>query len=87
MSSQFICHLCNNVKIVGSNTIQLINKCYTRNVKLISLPPNCFRLRLDTTNTTKNSNRSIKYAQRTLNLDRKVNVTRCVNNIHPVVPP
>ncbi|EHP84111.1 hypothetical protein GeomeDRAFT_3258 [Geobacter metallireducens RCH3] len=77
----------NPTKEVRPNTVHLINKSNTRNTILISLPPHGLRLGLNTTNRTKDSNRTVKHAQRTLNLNSKVNVARRINNIYAMIAP
>jgi hypothetical protein len=48
------------------------------------LPPNGFRLRLDTGNTVKHGDRAVQNTQRAFDFHRKINVTGRINNINPM---
>ena len=53
----------------------LLTKQNPRHAVLVSLAPDGFRLRLDTSNGVENDNATIEHAQGTLDLNRKVDVT------------
>ena len=67
---------------ISSHFIHFVYKCYSRNRIFISLFPNCFRLRLYSLWTIKNSNSTIKNSKRSFNLYSKVYVTWSVNDIY-----
>src|SRR5690606_13039015 len=50
----------------------------------VGLTPDCFRLRLNTCNTTKYGNSTIKYTQRTFYFSSEIHVSRRINNINTV---
>jgi len=72
---------------VRANSIHLIHESDTRDFVLISLTPDSFRLRLDTLNGVKSGDRTIQHTQGPLDLDRKVYVTRRIDNIDTVFTP
>ena len=76
-----VLHHVDNIVEVGAHDIHLIHIGHARHVVLISLTPNGLRLGLDAALRTKYSDRSVKYAQRALNLNGKVHVAGGVDNI------
>ena len=74
-------------KKISTNSIHFIHKTDSWNIKFISLLPYSFSLRLNTVNSTNDSNCSVQNAQRTFNFCCKINVTWSVNNIYLIVFP
>ncbi len=58
--SKFLPNLPDNIKVVGTDSIHLVNKCNTRNAIFVGLSPYGLRLRFHTANGAKDTNRTIK---------------------------
>ena len=70
---------------IGADHIHLIDECHTRNIVLICLSPDIFRLRLNTTLCSKNTYRSVKDTQGTFNFNREVYMAWRINDIDTVL--
>ena len=70
---------------VRADTVHLVDERQTRHVVFRRLAPDCFRLRLDAGHTIENRDSAIEYAQRALHLRRKIDVSRRVNNVDPLL--
>ena len=77
-------HLHDTVE-VGAHDVHLVDIGHTRNLIFLSLTPNRFGLGLNAALRAENRDGAVEYAERTLNLDREVNVARCVNDIDAVL--
>ena len=82
----FLHHVDNMVEICAHD-VHLVYIYHTRYMILVSLTPNGFRLRLNASLSAKDGNRTVKNAERTLNFNSKVNVTRCVDDVDTVTLP
>src|SRR6185503_17836377 len=71
----------------GTCAVELINKANTRNTVFIGLTPNRFRLGLYARDAVKHGNGTVKHAERTFNLHRKIDVARRINNVNAVFLP
>ncbi len=67
--------------------VDLVDETHTGHLVLFCLTPHCFRLRLDTLLTVENDDTAVKYPERSLYLDGKVHVPRCVDDIDMVSLP
>ena len=67
--------------------IHLVDVRYTGNVILVRLTPNRFGLRLDAAFRTESGYRAVEYAERSFDLDRKVDVSRGVDDVYSVAFP
>ncbi len=72
---------------IGANAIHLVDEANTRNVILVGLAPNRFRLRLHAGNGVEHRDRAIEHAQGALHLGREIHVARRVDDIDLHVPP
>ena len=70
---------------VGAHNVHFVNVNHSRNVVVVSLAPNGFRLRFNTALSAHNGNRTVEYTERTLNFNSKVNVSRCVDDVNSVL--
>ncbi len=87
VSVQTVFHHLNNSEKVSTVHIHLIYISDTRNAVFVRLLPYSFTLRLYTTTSTENRNRTVQNLQTTLNLDSEVYVSRCVDNVNLVAFP
>ena len=72
---------------IGTHYVHFINIDHAGYFIFVSLMPNGFRLRLNTALCAKHGYRTVKHTQRTLNFNRKVNVSGGVDNIDTMVFP
>ncbi len=82
ISTKFFLNLLNDAKEIGAGTIHFIYKSNARHNIFIGLSPHCFRLRFNTSYSTKNSHRSIENPERAFYFNRKINVPWCINDIN-----
>ncbi len=61
--SQTFFNLFDNAQEISTGAVHLVDKGHARHLVLVCLPPDCFRLRLDTTNGTKNGDCPVEYPQ------------------------
>ena len=87
ISFQAVFHHLHSIKKIRSNSIHFIHECNSRNAVFICLAPHRFRLRFNTTDRTKKSNCSVEHTQRSFDLGCKINVSRSINYINPMVIP
>src|SRR5664280_1498755 len=80
--SKFFLNLLNDTKEVSAGSIHFIYKGNTWHNIFIGLSPYCFRLRLNTSYSTKNSYSAIKNPERAFYFNRKINMPRSINNIN-----
>ena len=69
---------------VSTHGVHLVDVHHTGDFVLISLTPDGLRLRLDTALSSQNGHRTVQDAQRTLDLNREVNVARGVDDVDAV---
>ena len=72
---------------VCAHDIHLVDVYHTGNIVMVCLSPNCLGLRLNAALGTQYGHTAVKNAERTLDLDGKVNVTRGINDIDPGIAP
>src|SRR5690606_10022843 len=78
---KFLSDFRNTVFIVRTHTVHLVDESKARNFVFIGLCPNRFRLRLNTRDGVEDSDRPIKNAKRSLYFNRKVYVSRGIDNV------
>ena len=66
---------------VGARTVHLVHVADTGYVVFVGLTPYRLRLGLDTAHSAERGNGAVKYAQRTLHLDREVDVSRSIDQV------
>ena len=66
---------------VCAHDIHFVNECHTRDVVLVSLSPNIFRLWLNAAFCTENTYSSVEHSQRTLYFNCEINMSRSINDI------
>lgn len=76
-----ITYLVENLPWISSHSVQFVDECNPRNFIPPHLPINSYWLALDTTNTTKDENGTIKNTQGALYFNGKVHMTRSINDI------
>src|SRR5215470_1250932 len=69
----------------GTGAIQFVNETDSGHTILVSLTPDCFRLRFDSSNTVKYRYGAVQHAKRALDFHGEVNVTWRVDDIDPVI--
>src|SRR5438445_11622680 len=66
---------------ISAHLIHLVDEGNPRYMIPLTLPPNGFGLGLDPVTRVKNDNRTIEDAQRALHFHRKIDMTRCIDDI------
>ena len=84
---ELVAHLLHDALELRADAIHLVDKCDPRHAVLVGLAPDGFRLRLDAANRAEHRDRAVEHAQRALDLDREIDVSRRVDNIDAVVAP
>ena len=82
-----VLHHMNYIVEICAHNVHLIYISHSGYMIVVSLTPNGFRLRLNTALCAENGYGTVKYAKRTLNFNRKVNVSGGVDNIDTVLFP
>src|SRR5215475_1657639 len=72
---------------VGADAVELVDEGDARHAVLVRLAPHGLRLRLDPADAAEHRDRSVEDAQRALDLDREVDVSRGVDDVDAVVLP
>ena len=85
VSAEYFFNLSNNVKEVSTWAVHFINVTDTRHIIFIGLAPNCFRLRLNATNSTESSYGAIEDTKRAFYFDGEVYVSRGVNKVYTIL--
>jgi hypothetical protein len=70
-----------------ASAIHLVDEADARHGIFISLPPHCLRLRLNACNGIEDDDAPVEYAQRALDLDGEVDVTRRIDDVDPMTVP
>ena len=83
--TQALFQLVDNHEEISTGTVHLVDEDHARHFVLIGLAPYSFGLGLNAGRTTQYNNRTIKYAQRTLNFDREVNVSWGIDNVNTML--
>src|SRR5262245_7276605 len=65
--------------------IHFVHKCYARNVVLICLTPDCFRLWLHTDYIVEYCDCSVENAQRAFDFNCEIHVSRSIDDIDSIV--
>ena len=78
-------YLFNNTQEVGASAIHLIDEYQARHFIFVTLPPDRFRLRLNTTDRTENGYSPVKNPQAALNFDREVDVSWRINDVNAML--
>ena len=86
-SAQLILHHAKDAVEVGSDPVHLVDKGDARDVVLVGLPPDRFRLGLHAANATEYGDGAIQNSQRTFHLDGEVNMARGVDDVDLVLLP
>mmetsp|Transcript_13838 Transcript_13838/g.27027 ORF Transcript_13838/g.27027 Transcript_13838/m.27027 type:complete len:662 (-) Transcript_13838:374-2359(-) len=72
---------------VGAGAVHLIQETHARHAILISLAPDGFRLWLHAGDAVEHGDGAVEHAQRSLNLQREVDVARRIDDVDAVVLP
>ena len=72
---------------VRAHDVHLVDVDHTGNMIMVSLSPYSLGLRLNAALGTQDSDAAVENAQRALNLNGEVNVTRSVNNVNTGITP
>ncbi len=72
---------------IGSHTIHFVDKCHLGNVIFVRLVPDRLRLWFNTLDGGENDDHTVENSQGPLDLDGKIDVPRCVNNMNIMTPP
>ena len=80
-------HHVHDVEEVRARDVHLVDVRHARDIVTLCLTPDRLRLRLNTAAGGQHGDRAVQHAQRALYLDRKVNVTRRINDIDAMVFP
>ena len=70
---------------LGAGAVELVDEADTRHAVAVRLTPHGLGLRLDTGDTVEHGDGTVEDAERTLHLDREVDVTRGVDDVDGVV--
>ena len=65
----------------GAGAVELVNKADARHFIVVRVAPVCFGLRFNAGDAVEDDDRAIQDAQRTLHLDRKVDVARGIDQV------
>lgn len=74
-------------KEIGAQAVHLVHEADTWDAVFISLTPNGFRLGLHSSHTVKQADCPIKHSQRSLHLQREVDVAGSVDDVDTMVFP
>ncbi len=74
-------HLLDTCKKVGTHSVHLVHIGDLRNTIFVRLAPDSLRLRLYTAYSTEGCNRTVEYAERTLDFNSEVNVARSIDKV------
>ena len=85
-SEPFLYHFA-YAEIVGSQPVHLVDESQSGYAVFVGLPPDRLGLRLHAPDGTKNRHRAVEHPQRPFDLDGEIDVTRCIDNIDPMVTP
>ena len=72
---------------ISADPVQLVHENDAGNFRIVGVTPVGLGLRLNATGAAENTDTAVKNLKRTVNLDGEVNVSRSINDIHPVVVP
>ncbi len=70
---------------VSADDVHLVDESHTRNIVLIRLMPDILRLRLDTALGREDTDRAIQHTERTLDLNREVDMPRRIDDVDAVL--
>ena len=83
-SSEVLLDLCAHRQEVGARAVHLVDVTQTGHVVLVGLTPYGLRLRLHAAYGAERGDSAVQHAQRTLHLDREVDVSRGVDQVERV---
>ena len=72
---------------VGADAVHLVDEAHARHLVGVGLAPHGLGLRLDAGDRVEHGDGAVEDAERTLDLDREVDVARGVDDVDPVVVP
>ena len=84
-SPEVLLDLCAHGQEVGARAVHLVDVTETGNVVLVGLTPYGLRLGLDAAHGAERGDSAVQHAQRTLHLDREVDVSRGVDQVDLVL--
>ena len=87
VGAKALLHGLDGVEEVGADAVILVDERDARNVVVGSLTPNGLGLRLDASNGVEHGHGTVEDAKATLDLGRKVNVARGVDDLDDVIAP
>src|SRR5262249_8904853 len=73
--------LLHDAKEIRAGSIHLVHESETRDAVLVRLPPDSLGLWLYAANRAEHCNGAVEHAQRTLDLDREIDVSRRINDV------
>ena len=80
-SAEVLLDLRANGQEIGTRTVHLIDVTDTRHIIFVGLTPNGLRLGLHTAYGTERGDSAVQHAERTLHLDRKIDVSRGIDQV------
>ena len=87
MGAQAVDHRLHAAVEVGADPVHLVDVGDARDAVLVGLAPHGLGLRLDAGDRVEQRDRAVEHAQRTLHLDREVDVAGRVDDVDPVALP
>src|SRR5205807_1892772 len=72
---------------IRAHLIHFVNETNSRDTVLVGLPPNGFRLRLDTVDGVEHGASPVEHAQGTLDFSREIHVAGCINDVDADIAP
>ena len=82
-----VLRLLNHAIEISSDTVELVDENNTGNLGIVGVAPVGLGLGLNATGSAENTNTTVENLQRTIDLNREVNVSRSINDIHAMVIP
>ena len=84
---ELVAHFLHDALELGADAVHLVDERDPRDAILVGLAPDGLRLRLDSADRAEHCDRAIEDAQRALDFDREIDVSRRIDNIDAVVAP
>jgi len=79
--AEFFAHVRQRIHEIRADAVHFVDEGDARNFVLGGLPPDGFRLRLDSGDAAKHRHRAVQHAHGTLDLGREIHVPRSINDI------
>ena len=78
---------CDNVVEISADPVELVHKDNTSDFGVVGVAPVGLGLGFNTTGSTKDADAAVEHFQGTINLNRKVNVSRGIDDVHAMAIP